>query len=165
MLIAIEAVRAWRDAGHPAHTSCVQLEAIRASRALRKLHDATQEVPGVYWRGTNRRDEYKDVLAGVQILSRNHANGDIEAGMSVSTTLATVWAYKYKYCYKVEGVMIGYGSDGEPLLQEVRPIGRIVRSEVALARDKGPAIWRSLLNDISRATGETPTTIDWVMYQ
>lgn len=165
MMNALRAVQAWVDAGRPKHSSHVHLEAKAASRALLALHDSIETTPGVYWRGTNRRGEYADVLAGVEIRSRNHATGTLEAGMSVSTTLATVWGYGYRYCYRVTGRDVGPGSDGEPVLVDVTPVGKIMRSEGAFRKDKAPVRWSKAIGTIADATGVDVTTLVWLWTQ
>jgi hypothetical protein len=63
----------------------------------------------VYYRLTNNKNEIPNFY------SKNHATGNSENGLSVSTSPHYgVWGYKY--AYKVKGKRIGTGSDGEPLL-------------------------------------------------
>jgi len=77
-----------------------------------------------YWRATNRKDEIDDVKNGIEIISRNHADGHTEEGMSVSTGLGTAWCGGYKYIYSVSGDVVAYGSDGEPVLRNVKAISK-----------------------------------------
>jgi len=108
----------------------------------------------ILWRGTNRRDEFKEVKAGLQIFSKNHADGSIEKGMSVSQGLGTVWGYGYKSCYKVSGELVeGGGSDGEPVLLNVKVTGRNMRAETALKNDKEKEAFRGRLKALAEQLG------------
>jgi hypothetical protein len=67
-----------------------------------------------WWRATNNKNEHE--ICG-EIHSKNHADGTIEKGMSVSESVAYQYFNGFKYIYAVTGDVIGTGSDGEPLLK------------------------------------------------
>lgn len=66
-----------------------------------------------WWRATNNKNEHE--ICG-EIHSKNHADGTIEKGMSVSESVAYQYFNGFKYIYAVTGEVVGTGSDGEPLL-------------------------------------------------
>jgi len=68
-----------------------------------------------YFRFTNNPNEFELVSKGELKASKNHAEGFTENGLSVSES-PSYGVQGYKYGYRVTGNIIGYGSDGEPLL-------------------------------------------------
>jgi hypothetical protein len=88
--------------------------------------------PGVFWRGTDRPGEHADVLGGKAIVSTNHIENRPEPGMSVATSPSYIAMHGYDYGYQVRGDVIGIGSDGEPILANVRPSGPIMPREQVL---------------------------------
>jgi hypothetical protein len=83
------------------------------------------EEPGVFWRGTNNKTE--PAIVG-DLISRNHADGRSEGGVSVSRRLGL---FAYDYYYPVAGNVLRTGSDGEPVLQNAKPIGEVLTLEKA----------------------------------
>lgn len=67
-----------------------------------------------WWRATNNKREHQ--ICG-EIRSKNHVDGHMELGLSVSESLAYHYFHGYKYIYVVTGEVVGIGSDGEPLLR------------------------------------------------
>ena len=100
-----------------------------------------QPAEGVYWRGTRRRDEASDLAAGIEIRSRNYADGELEAGLSVCETPAYIVTAGYQYGYRVTGRVVGTGSDGEPLLVDARPVGKTMTA-AAVGRVDAPRMRR-----------------------
>lgn len=90
------------------------------------FHAAEESVEGrtIYWRATNNKAEH-EVLAGFR--SKNHADGSLEAGMSVSHSPAYFAMSGYKYLYPVSGRVVGIGSDGEPVLADVVALAKPAR--------------------------------------
>lgn len=82
--------------------------------------------PGVFWRGTDRKGEHADVRKGKAIMSRNHVTNKPEPGLSVADSPAYIAMSEYKYGYRVRGDIVAVGSDGEPVLANVRPVGPIM---------------------------------------
>jgi hypothetical protein len=108
-----------------------------------------KSVPDVYWRGTERRQEFDDLLAGKPIVSQHHADKRSEGGLSVSDTPEYIGLYGYPYGYPVAGRVIGRGSDYEPLLAEPRPLSkRILRGSDILKQD------RPRIEEINRSVDE-----------
>jgi hypothetical protein len=68
----------------------------------------------VYYRGTNNPSEDTLVKSKKLLPSLNHLTGQREKGISVSD-VPDVGEY-FKYLYKIKGIEIGEGADGEPLL-------------------------------------------------
>lgn len=68
-----------------------------------------------FWRFTNNKDELPLAVAGKLRNSRNHAQGFSEEGLSVADGVHYL-SDGYKWGYPVKGQVVGYGSDGEPLL-------------------------------------------------
>ena len=68
---------------------------------------------GEFWRGTNNKNEPELITAGKLHKSVNHMTNEKEDGLSV---FPKVMYYNFDYMYKVAGDIVGYGSDGEPLL-------------------------------------------------
>ena len=86
------------------------------ARLVLNFIDAEISKQGVYYRYTNNKSELE--LAHNKELrnSRNHNTGIEEAGLSVSTHPFYGSFNGYKYGYMVTGDVVGFGSDGEPLL-------------------------------------------------
>jgi hypothetical protein len=105
---------------------------------LEKVHNFNPgSVPGVYWRGTERRQEFDDLLAGKPITSKHHADNRSEGGLSVSTEPDYIGLYGYPYGYPLTGRVIGRGSDDEPLLAGPRPLSkRIYRGSEIIKQDR-----------------------------
>lgn len=76
-----------------------------------------------YFRFTNNPKEFDLVTNGEMMVSKNHSGGFSEKGLSVSDN-PSYGMQGYKYGYRVDGDIIGYGSDGEPLLdiKSLKPI-------------------------------------------
>lgn len=159
---AIQAVQSWIVAGRPGR-NWMGSNLPAAARAIRAAHEAA--MPAYFWRGTNRRAEVNDLRRGVAIVSRNHIDGSAEAGMSVSRTLATVWAYGYKYAYKVTGEVAASGSDGEPLLVNAKPISKAMSAAEAIAADETRAAMISINAAIAAATGLQIEIVGWIASQ
>ncbi len=87
------------------------------------------------YRCTNRKDEPKDVGQGTQIISHNHATGEVERGMSVALGLEYAGTTALKWVYPVEGTVVDFGSDGEPVLTNVNVVGPIESTAQAVQRD------------------------------
>lgn len=85
--------------------------------------------------------------------------------MSVSTTLATVYAYGYTHCYRVDGDVIGYGSDGEPVLVNVRPIGPMLDAGEAIDADERRERTRAAVQAVAEATGLGAEMVLWLAYR
>ena len=69
----------------------------------------------LYYRGTNNENEINLIKNKSIMNSLNHITGIREIGLSVSDTMMPIIDY-YEYVYTVNGIEIGIGSDGEPLL-------------------------------------------------
>lgn len=84
---------------------------------------------GVFWRFTNNKNEAS--LAAKKELrpSTDHSSNTQEEGLSV-TDGAHYSVFGYKYGYQVRGEVIGYGADGEPLLdvETLEPVTKILNS-------------------------------------
>lgn len=104
-----------------------------------------------FYRCTNRREEYYELKKGEKITSKNHANGHNEIGLSVCDTLAYSM-HGYKYVYKIKGKVIGNGSDGEPLLIDACPIGRLMLTKTATKNDKERAKRITIIKEIAEKT-------------
>ena len=78
------------------------------------LSKGTMEEREFFWRATNNKHE--DEICS-DIFSKNHADGTIEGGLSVSEGVAYQYFNGFKYIYAVTGEVIGTGSDGEPILR------------------------------------------------
>ena len=138
----------FRTAGAPFQTEFAERARAAAAgqldlRALGEWIDARLAPPeeGVYWRGTNRRDEAKDLAAGIEIRSRDHSDGELEIGLSVCETPAYIVMAGYQYGYRVTGRVVGTGSDGEPLLADARPVGKVLTA-AAVERVDAPRMRR-----------------------
>ncbi|RMG90135.1 MAG: hypothetical protein D6706_20150 [Chloroflexi bacterium] len=162
--MSIENLKKWAEAGAP-RTNYISFE-LRITRAAAKGElEALLPHEEWYWRGTNRADEIEDIASGVQIMSRNHATGELEQGMSVSKTLATVWAYGYKYAYKVTGDEIGTGSDGEPVIVNAKPVSPLMDAAEAIARDGFRKARRQIVLSVAEKIGVKPSDLFWLLAQ
>lgn len=114
-----------------------QIIRIKAHREIRAAIDVRLPASVGWWRATNRQDERNDVAGGLEIRSKNYADGTTEEGMSVSKTPAYVAGAGYRYGYQVTGTVAGIGSDGEPVLTDVSPISPILTVKQVIAVDSG----------------------------
>ena len=126
---------------------------VRSKVALSDIRELV-EIPG-YWRGTNSPKEYEAVKAGHQVLSRNYVEDAELSGMSVDRGLATVWLGEYRFCYQVDGDIIGSGPDGEPLLRNVRVLSELLEASTAIQQDTSRRDFAEALQFISSETGMT----------
>lgn len=124
-----------------------------AAYALRAAKRPTRTL----WRATNRPEEIDDVRRGVEIISRNHVDGTMESGMSVADGLHYACMQGYLYAYRVDGDVVGYGSDGEPTIRNVQVIGGL--EETASINDPAIAYARGVVEVISQATGLDSETL------
>lgn len=74
------------------------------------------EGQNIFYRATNNKNEHN---LG-DIFSKDHRDNVYEKGMSVSEQPYYKDVFGYKYIGVVKGEIIGYGSDGEPLLKNVK---------------------------------------------
>lgn len=88
-------------------------------RKLEEISTGKPEERAFFWRSTNNKKEH-EICANLR--SKNHADGSFEDGMSVSETEAYWYFHGYKYLYVVAGEIAGTGSDGEPLLRNVKAL-------------------------------------------
>lgn len=156
--IAIDAIKQWIAAGRP------RME--WANSNLPQARDAVAAALKVdidyFWRGTNRAEEINDVKNGIQIFSKNYVDDLIEAGMSVSNDLGTVWAYGYKYAYKCVGTVSGAGSDGEPVIVEARPISEMYEASAAIDNDEQRAAILSKAKQIADGANISIEMVLWI---
>ncbi len=163
---AVQAVLAWVEAGMPRHINFNGQPARAASAALyAALQAARKDKENVFWRGTNRKEERADMAQGVAIRSKHHGFGVAEKGLSVATTLATIWSYGYQYAYKVTGEVVGEGSDGEPVIINARPVSRLLRAKDAIEQDKSQTRVATTINKIAEAVHLSPEKILWLAYE
>ena len=134
MQAATEAISAWVTDGAP-HHDCISFEKWQrrwaASQAVRALLPTPG--PDTYWRCTNRKEEHSDMLSGVALVSKDHRDGSAEAGLSVSTDV--FYACGYRWAYKVTGKLAGTGSDGEPVIVDCKPVGKLMTAKKAIDDD------------------------------
>jgi hypothetical protein len=134
----------------PYHSFDDQLVFIQAQEELQTLIEPLQGEG--YWRATNRETELNDVRRGVEIISRNHTENTTEDGMSVCETLAYA-AFGYRYVYRVDGEVVGYGSDGEPVLRNVRVLSDLFDANEAINNDeqqkKTQVVYRQLAAELN----------------
>jgi hypothetical protein len=111
--------------------------------------------PDYFWRATNNPDEIKLIKRGQLRPSINHADGMAERGLSVADHLGYA-AMLFTYAYRVRGRVIGYGSDGEPVLDlaTLEPLDRAPRPVVDIEAKEG-AERRAQLRAILAAIGWT----------
>lgn len=81
-------------------------------------------VDGVFYRATNNKNEISLIKSGELKPSTNHLTGEVENGLSVWDRPENMGC---DYSYKISGTVIGYGSDGEPVLDmlSLKPIGKM----------------------------------------
>lgn len=85
-----------------------------------------------YFRATDNKKEISLIKENPNLKSKNSRDNFTEKGLSVSEHSRYKDFFNYKYVYVVTGKMIGYGSDGEPLLQNIKvlsPLNKISRYE------------------------------------
>ncbi|HQH46673.1 MAG TPA: hypothetical protein PLQ86_11965, partial [Candidatus Aminicenantes bacterium] len=92
---------------------------------FRKMHEGQE----IFYRKTNNRNEHKLK----DIVSINHASGEREKGMSVSQH---PYYPGYKYTGVVTGDIVGFGSDGEPVIKNVKWLHKPVEYEKLPAKYK-----------------------------
>lgn len=124
---AVKHIREWVAAGRPR----MEWMGSNLPAARNAVVKALEIETDFFWRGTNRAEEIQDVKNGVQIISKNYVNNTMEGGMSVCDSLATVWAYNYKFAYKCVGDVCDAGSDGEPVIVNARPISELYDAQRA----------------------------------
>ncbi len=107
-----------------------------------------------YWRATDNQHEIKLIKAGELSPSLNHAENRQERGLSVTDHLGYIMTAGYHYGYRVQGEVIGYGSDGEPLLDiaTLKPLDRKPRSAAEIEAKEGKAAKAKLLAVIEAAS-------------
>lgn len=109
------------------------------SKALNAVMDAFRpQLPeGVFWRFTNNKNEAALAKRGELRVSTDHSSGNQEKGLSV-TNGAHYSVFGYKYGYQVRGEVIGYGADGEPLLDvsNLEPMTKVMKSSDVVAEDR-----------------------------
>jgi hypothetical protein len=132
----------------------------QAAKALRSyLGEENPEIGQVIeaWRATNRKEEFADLKAGKELHSIDHSSGKREKGLSVATGLHYA-ARGYRYVYRIKGTVVGFGVDGEPLLKDCTPVGRLMSSDAAVNWDwtKGPSAKRDRL--IRQLSAKVPLT-------
>jgi len=88
--------------------------------------------------------------------SRNWRTGRFELGVSVSEHPYYKIAHGYKYIYVVTGDVIGRGSDGEPVLANVRPLTKPART---LPREW----WERYKRDVARRSPLSPREKKWLL--
>lgn len=102
-------------------------------------------VDGVFYRATNNKNEISLINSGKLKPSVNHLSGENEEGLSVWDRPENVG---HDYTYKISGEIIGYGSDGEPILDmsTLNPIGEMTdgknyADKYILAKQNGEKIF------------------------
>lgn len=106
-------------------------------------------------RATNRKQEYIDVERGVRIVSQNHITGEPEKGMSVALG-PHYSAREYRWVYCVRGRVVGEGSDGEPVITNVKPTCKPMKSNNLVNWDlsRGPTAKKiEIFKRLSTETG------------
>lgn len=95
-------------------------------RMFRYVDEFLTPQDGILFRTTRNPKDIEYLIAGKHRGSKNHATGELEGGLSVAHT--PEWGDGYKYGYTVRGNIIGYGSDGEPLLDvaTARPVSGLL---------------------------------------
>lgn len=76
----------------------------------------------IAWRATNNPQEIKLARSGIELISVNHITGEKEKGLSVATGLH--YAHFHKYAYQVQGRIVDFGSDGEPVLDKIKVLSK-----------------------------------------
>lgn len=109
------------------------------SKAITAVMDAFRpKMPeGTYWRFTNNKSEVKLARARKLNPSTDHSSGTQEDGLSV-TDGAHYSVFGYKYGYQVRGDVVGYGADGEPLLDvaTLEPVTGIIDANQIVELDR-----------------------------
>lgn len=102
-------------------------------------------VDGVFYRSTNNKNEISLIKSGKLKPSMNHLSGEKEEGLSVWDRPENVG---HDYTYKISGTVVGFGSDGEPILDmsTLNPIGEMTdgtryADEYILAKQNGEKIF------------------------
>lgn len=90
---------------------------------------------GVWYRGTDNKDEINYLKDGTMKNSVNHDTGTVEDGVSVWE----VPKYESQYLYKVRGELSGIGSDGEPVIKP---------TSIKLVSDKSS--WRDIFKQMEQ---------------
>ena len=88
-----------------------------------------------FFRATDNKNEIDVVTENPNLKSKNQGQGFYEKGLSVSEHFGYQKYFNYKYIYVVTGKIVGYGSDGEPLLQNVKvlsPLNKISSFKIKL---------------------------------
>lgn len=80
--------------------------------------DYMDQVRGYFFRCTMDASEDQHIPAR----SYNHRDGHYEKGLSVAEHPGYFFATDYAYIYVVTGEVVGFGSDGEPLLTNVKAL-------------------------------------------
>jgi hypothetical protein len=80
--------------------------------------DYMDQVRGYFFRCTMDASEDQHIPAR----SYNHRDGHYEKGLSVAEHPGYFFATDYTYIYVVSGKVVGFGSDGEPLLTNVKAL-------------------------------------------
>ena len=166
---AKNSLQKWIDAGKPKSSDFYGGEITKeVQNNLQMLKQKTKLLPeGTFWRGTNNKQEFDLVKQGTQINSKNTLTGELEGGMSVSETPATIWSYGYKYAYPVKGDVIRFGSDGEPVLQNTIPASeKIMSAKNVLEKDKdAQKLLMQQIEKLAEDTGLSKDIIMWQMFQ
>ena len=89
-----------------------------ARKIAAAVADYMDEVRGYFFRCTMDAHEDQHIPAR----SYNHRDGHYEKGLSVAEHPGYFFATDYTYIYVVSGDVVGFGSDGEPLLTNVKAL-------------------------------------------
>lgn len=140
-------------------------------RVAESLKSAQAKVPqtigrGEFWRGTDNPVEPQLLASGKLRASVNHVTGEVEVGLSVSSHLGTVVGYGYEHVYIVKGRVVGYGSDGEPLLDVKRSgvVGKLMTRDQALELDE-PRMrqMRKIIEAVAARSGLSLSMVDYIL--
>lgn len=116
----------------------------------------------VTYRATNRAEEYNDVRDGVELVSKNYVDGTMEKGLSTSFALDYAALHSFRYVYKVEGTIVDFGSDGEPILRDLVVAGPLLDADAAVAADRASGrthTEQQKRQDIAREVGVTSSNL------
>jgi hypothetical protein len=111
---------------------------IREKTSLAVMEHFREKLPeNTFWRFTNSDNEIDLIQQGVLRPSRNHADNFFEKGLSVAEG-AHYSIQGYKYGYLIQGNVIGYGSDGEPILdlKTLKPASKLKKSADIAVEDR-----------------------------
>lgn len=160
---AAEAVKKWDLAGRPRMEWMDSPAKDARSKLIEAFEGIENPAPNVFWRGTNNTTEPE--IAG-SINSKNNVTGQFEGGLSVSKSPATIWSYGYKSGYRVTGDVAGYGSDGEPVLKNVKVVdSKVIPRSKILEMDKARlAQIRDAYSNLQRETGVPVDLIQWLKH-